>query len=200
MLSGSSRVNGDVYGGGNTGGEGNKAVFEETSVTISGGTFGEDDESGNIYGGGRVVDGASEKINATHVIISGDASIKGDVYGGGRAEGRLAETSFSEVGTASLTIAGGRIEGAVYGGGDAWEAVSKVGTATTLVSGGKLLSDIYAGGNGKGTSVETAHLTLSGGEVSGCVFGGGDGDGQGAAGTVHSSTVLLKDGGAYSER
>ena len=39
-----------------------KAVFEETSVTISGGTFGEDDESGNIYGGGRVVDGASEKI------------------------------------------------------------------------------------------------------------------------------------------
>ena len=194
VLSGSSRVNGDVYGGGNTGGEGNKAVFEETSVTISGGTFGEGDESGNIYGGGRVVDGASEKINATHVIISGDASIKGDVYGGGRAEGRLAETSFSEVGTASLTIAGGRIEGAVYGGGDAWEAVSKVGTATTLVSGGKLLSDIYAGGNGKGTSVETAHLTLSGGEVSGCVFGGGDGDGQGAAGTVHSSTVLLKDG------
>ena len=37
-------------------------------------------------------------------------------------------------------------------------------------------------------------VTLSGGEVSGCVFGGGDGDGQGAAGTVHSSTILLKDG------
>ena len=33
VLSGSSRVNGDVYGGGNTGGEGNKAVFEETSIT-----------------------------------------------------------------------------------------------------------------------------------------------------------------------
>ena len=101
----------NVYGGGL--GE-NTTMSNGTKVTVSGGTI-----SGNVYGGGQ--DG----------ILEGDATVEfsggqvTNIYGAGKgtaqydsSDNQIAGTGANVAGNTKVTVSGGTVNGAVFGGGE----------------------------------------------------------------------------------
>ena len=79
--SGSPTINGNVYGGSESG-----FVQHHTSVTIAGGTIGTETAGGNVFGGGlglaTFAEAGRVRGNATVTINAG--AVNGNVYGGGQ--------------------------------------------------------------------------------------------------------------------
>ena len=106
-ISGNATVKGSVYGGSKSG-----FVQYHTDVKILGGTIGEtDSDEGNIYGGGRGVDGSefAGRVSGNTKVTIGGGTTYGDVYGGG---------AYSIVKqNVVVNVDGGEVKKDVYGGG-----------------------------------------------------------------------------------
>jgi hypothetical protein len=167
-ITGTARVKGSVYGGGELASVGlggtqpdNDEYTGSATVVISGGTIGPLNGSqynGNVFGGGKGHEELSvlndvyyATVDSTHVVIKTSANIAGSVFGGG-ANGRV-------LGNASTDIQGGTIgttgltewDGNVYGGGRNINAFNNTtaavfGNTDIQMSGGIIKANMYGGG------------------------------------------------------
>ncbi len=170
-------VHGCVFGGGCMGSVG-KAIdpllgfddFGHTTVSISGGTIGDPENSssvvGNVYGGGMGDINREEYALAFHtdVTISNTAYVTGSVFGGSRD----AQIGYGEdTGSTNVLVSGGNVgtegntapyKGYVYGGGrgyhidpnnpDEGKALGRVnGSTRVTVTGGDIWQFVFGGGN-----------------------------------------------------
>jgi len=159
----------NVYGGGAYGSVGTFTISNDmrtftwgdpynntgvSSVTISGGTIGEDALNGNVFGGGRGVANTfwCEKgiANKANVTIS-NGTVKGNVYGGGEV-GRVETDTKVEIGsgTGEGTFAPS-ITGSVFGGGAGLEthgysALVRGNTTVTIEGNAHVGNSVYGGG------------------------------------------------------
>lgn len=190
-LSGSVKMNGTVFGGGDAA----SATCGSTHVEISGGTY------GFINGGGYEGNVTGE----CYLKISGDPTIVGNVFGGSNQPG-------TTVGSTRVEISGGVFKdfgkqefgGSIFAGG--W-GCTVTGNTSIIATGGTM--GILFGGCSQGsvegaTYVEVNGATLDGGTDNGTpnsatVYGGGFGDdnandGYDAdLGKVGSTEVLIKN-------
>lgn len=170
----------NVIGGGKTNGAGTSLVLGTAHVTVAG------EVDGTVIGGGNAKKAITSTENvraetaATDVHITDDAIVRGvvgggvsDVYGAGTSAG----SAITQVGDASISIAGGTIKkvivpsstvelnASVIGGGIASGegATSSVGTAVVNIAGGTFEGNIHAGGaavNGGTATVENTVLNI----------------------------------------
>ena len=170
----------NVIGGGKTNGAGTSFVLGTAHVTVAG------EVDGTVIGGGNAKKAITSTENvraetaATDVHITDDAIVRGvvgggvsDVYGAGTSAG----SAITQVGDASISIAGGTIKkvivpsstvelnASVIGGGIASGegATSSVGTAVVNIAGGTFEGNIHAGGaavNGGTATVENTVLNI----------------------------------------
>ena len=190
-LSGSVKMNGTVFGGGDAA----SATCGSTHVEISGGTY------GFINGGGYNCNVTGE----CYLKISGDPTIVGNVFGGSNQIG-------TTVGSTRVEISGGVFKdfgkqefgGSIFAGG--W-GCTVTGNTSIIATGGTM--GILFGGCSQGsvegkTYVEVNGATLDGGTDSGTpssatIYGGSFGDdyaddGYNAdLGKVGSTEVLVKN-------
>ena len=138
------------------GGGGNGPVTETAKTNISGGTF-----AGSICGGGL---NATATCGNTDMILS-NVSLGNNtwVYGGGE-EGGVTDL-------AKVTVKSGIINKTVYGGAGGWNTGTACGNTEVVVEGGTI-GWVYGGGNA-GNVTETAKVNISGGTVVNNVYGGG---------------------------
>ena len=189
---------GDVYGGcvGGLTSLGDPSdiaanVQGPVSVTISGGTV-----TGSVYGCNNH-NGAP--ISTVSIDVDGAASIANDVYGGGNlADAPLAATDIDIAGG----VVNGNVFGGGHGQLSPAHAAG-VGSADVTVSGGRVLLGVYGGCNVYGTVVGNSSVNLQGGIVgtssasrANGVFGGGLGENTIVAGNV---TVNLSGATVYSD-
>lgn len=182
-ITGSAKVNGSVYGGGELANVGSGTTLDNdkntgsATVVISGGIIGPlngSQRNGNVFGGGKghevlsaINDVYYATVDSTHVVIKNGADIRGSVFGGG-ANGRV-------LGNASTDIQGGTIgttglttwDGNVFGGGrniDAYNNTTGVvrGNTDIQMSGGTIMANMYGGGRfgSVGMDYNTAHTTI----------------------------------------
>ena len=184
--SGSPTINGNVYGGSESG-----FVQHNTSVAIAGGTIGTETAGGNVFGGGlglvTFAEAGRVRGNATVTINAG--AVNGNVYGGGqlgdvgtivkRADYNYKWTDadpssivldtpatypWNSTGVCTVTINGGTIGTGV--------AVSDDGTYAN--------GNVYGAGKGledtwwceKAMAYKT-NVTITDGTINGTVYGGG---------------------------
>lgn len=138
------------------GGGGNGPVTETAKTNISGGTF-----AGSICGGGL---NATATCGNTDMTLS-NVSLGNNtwVYGGGEEGG--------VIGLAKVTVKSGTINKTVYGGAGGWNTGAACGNTEVVVEGGTI-GWVYGGGNA-GNVTETAKVNISGGTVVNNVYGGG---------------------------
>ena len=183
-------VNYSVFGGSN--GSNLTAYSDDSGITL-GDTFvyvggkakvgTKDDtlfgsESGSVFGAGA---GANTKdgigsVNNSHVMIDGEAVIKGNVYGGGNY-GAVGSQSTSSTCLTTVDIKGGTISGSVYGGGNN-NGSGKSDTTSTItinLNNGKVGKSVYGGSRTNGDVYGSVNVNISGGEVTSDVYGGGEG-------------------------
>lgn len=190
-LSGSVKVNGTVFGGGDAA----SATCGSTHVEISGGTY------GYINGGGY----NSSITGECFLKISGIPTIVGTVFGGSNQKG-------TTVGSTRVEISGGtfkRAEGQTYGGpifAGGWGCTVNGNTAIYVTGG--TIGHVYGGcsqGEVKGaTYVEIDGATFDGGSdgstnySAGSIYGGGFGDDYSddgyteSIGKVGSTQIIVK--------
>lgn len=181
----------------------NSAKVDNSSVTITGGTFADVDDSKNkaqyIIGGSKT--NASGTGNATtlvegnsSVLIDGDVDIKdGALIGGSQAKagnGAQSKATATVKGNSSVTVNKGTLAG-VIGGGIA-ETYAQNGTAESIVEGTSSV-DIN-GGNVTGNSIETGAVASNTGKLSAAVVGGGLANDTGSTATVGSTRVTIAAG------
>jgi len=159
-----------------------------TVLTIKGTTkvsgFVEGETPGGVFGGGDM----SAVNGSTQVNIEATDATDGvvNVFGGGNTA--------DVVGTATVTMTGGKVSTDIYGGGKGQTTVV-TGDVTVGISAGTVSQNVY-GGSKLGT-VNVAAVTLSGGTVSGSVFGGGLGQTSPssiAAQNLGNTTVTISGG------
>lgn len=191
-LSGSVKMNGTVFGGGDAA----SATCGSTHVEISGGTY------GFINGGGYNCNVTGE----CYLKISGDPTIVGNVFGGSNQPG-------TTVGSTHVEISGGTfidpdlnsVKGTILAGGYGCTVTGN----TYLKATGGTIGTLY-GGCSKGTVngatyVEVDGATMDGGTVDGnpnsaAVYGGGRGVvSQDDSGNVGSTKVVIKSIGGNRE-
>lgn len=138
------------------GGGSNGPVTETAKTNISGGTF-----AGSICGGGL---NATATCGNTDMTLS-NVSLGNNtwVYGGGEEGG--------VTGLAKVTVKSGTINKTVYGGAGGWDTGAACGNTEVVVEGGTI-GWVYGGGNA-GNVTETAKVNISGGTVVNNVYGGG---------------------------
>ncbi len=119
----------NIYGGG-----GSAKVDGDSQITISGGTI------NNVYGGGSSAGGSGADITNTNIIIEG-GTITGNVYAG--ANSNVSGKVATVLGSTSLTITEGKIEGNVYGGG---RQADVIGSSTINIQGGIILGNVNGAG------------------------------------------------------
>ena len=179
---GTSSVNANVHGGG----LGQPTVVTgNVSVTLGASTSATDSATvnGNVYGGSALGDVNTNGNNTTTVTMN-KALINGNLFGG--AYGNGADVN----GHITVNVLGGRVNGSVFGGGDA----AAYGTAgwnfpVVNMSGGQA-TNVFGGGKGNTATVTgNPQVTLSGNaHVTGNVYGGGD-----AAQVSGSTNVKVQD-------
>lgn len=191
-LSGSVKMNGTVFGGGDAA----SATCGSTHVEISGGTY------GFINGGGYEGNVTGE----CYLKISGDPTIVGNVFGGSNQPG-------TTVGSTRVEISGGTFKdpdlNTVYGTILAGGYGCTVTGNTYLKATGGTIGTLYGGcstGTVNGaTYVEVDGATMDGGTVDGnpnsaTVYGGGRGVvSQDDCGNVGSTKVVIKNIGGNRE-
>ncbi len=195
-ISGSTVVEGSVYGGGNAGAVGT------TNITFDGGKV-----SGDVYGGGY---GETATSGNTNVTYTGTITVKGNVYGGGNA-GKVTGTASTNVTT--LMLKNESLRGNIYGGGKE-AAVNNVsltiayamakdvngggqngkvtGTASTIITTGDFTGNVFGAGEGEDAVTNSSSLTINGGTIAGNIYGGGD------AGEVTGTATTIINGGTVT--
>ncbi len=205
-VTGDSKALGEVIGGNyvkTSTSRVNSAKVDNSSVTITGGTFADVDDSKNkaqyIIGGSKT--NASGTGNATtlvegnsSVLIDGDVDIKdGALIGGSQAKagnGAQSKATATVKGNSSVTVNKGTLAG-VIGGGIA-ETYAQNGTAESIVEGTSSV-DIN-GGNVTGNSIETGAVASNTRKLSAAVVGGGLANDTGSTATVGSTRVTIAAG------
>lgn len=179
-------INNAVYGGGK-----NATTNGSSTVNISGGTFVNFDNDGNVLGIPAEVFGGGEaaKVTTTNVNIQNGALLY-NVYGGSNVSGLVNQTN--------LNANAGEVLCNTYGGGK----IAEVTTANSNLKGTeytyKLKEDIgetayttncgSAFGGGANANVGTANIRLAGSSIIN-VYGGSN-----EGGVVTRSNVLIRDG------
>ena len=188
VVSGGSVLTG-VYGGCNTSG----TVTGMDSVSIVGGTIGASDATANIYGGG-LGEATRMKGDVRVTVNNTTGSIYGDVYGGsakGKTNCNEAGSAYDGSSNTLVTLAGGTINGNLYGGGHGPEnaEANVYGPVTVVVTNGSVDS-VFGCNNVKGAPQSTDTVKINGGTVK-YVFGGGNVADYGgeAVVTVNGGTV-----------
>ena len=170
------KTEGNAYGGGALG---KLTVTGKHSFTIV-----DSDVGGSVYGGGKGSslnkDVASVSVGSAAIGLSSESGNKiyGSVYGGGEL------SSYSSVGSISITVSGYTIGNSVYGGGKGiadsdhldWALVSADGIHLTI--GNVSVTDsVYGGGAFGKVYGNTISVSIgNGASVMGSVYGGGKGD------------------------
>ena len=182
----------------------NSAKVANSSVTITGGTFANVDDSTNkaqyIIGGSKT--NASGGGNATtlvegnsSVLIDGDVTIEdGALIGGSQAKagnGEKPKATAIVKGNSSVTVNEGNLAG-VVGGGIAETYYSTTAIAESTVDGTSSVT--INGGNVTGNSIETGAVQNNTGKLSAAVVGGGLANTTGSTATVGSTRVTIADG------
>lgn len=168
----SGTVSTGVYGGCNTRG----TVTGKDSVSIVGGAIGTSTKRANIYGGGLGT-GTRMSGDVRVTVNNTTGSIYGDVYGGS-AKGK---TNCNEAGDAHegttqtlVTLAGGTINGNLYGGGHGpGNAEANVYGPVTVVVAAGTVDSVFGCNNVNGAPQSTDTVKINGGTVK-YVFGGGN--------------------------
>ena len=159
-----------------------------TVLTIKGTTkvsgIVEGETTGGVFGGGDM----SAVNGSTQVNIQATDATDGvvNVFGGGNTA--------DVVGTATVTMTGGKVSNDIYGGGKG-QTTEVTGDVTVGISAGTVSNNVY-GGSAFGT-VNVAAVTLSNGTVSGSIFGGGLGQTSPssiAAQNLGNTTVTISGG------
>ena len=158
---------GNVYGGSNLATYTPTTAGNYPAVNIKNGTV-----SGNVYGGGK---GATAVVTSNPNVTVGDATqgytavVTGDVYGGGDAAEVLGTPVVRVINKASTSI------GNVYGGGNA----ADVSATSVTIDGGTITGAVYGGGHGDKESLNqgqdqshTDKVANVNGDVSVTVTGG----------------------------
>ena len=158
---------GNVYGGSNLATYTPTTAGNYPAVYIKNGTV-----SGNVYGGGK---GATAVVTSNPNVTVGDATqgytavVTGDVYGGGDAAEVLGTPVVRVINKASTSI------GNVYGGGNA----ADVSATSVTIDGGTITGAVYGGGHGDKASLNqgqdqshTDKVANVNGDVSVTVTGG----------------------------
>lgn len=154
-------------------------------------------ESGSVFGAGN---GNSSSVgvgsvNNSYIVIDGEATIKKNVYGGGNygATGYGNSTTYNPSNT-EILIAGGTINGSVYGAGNNNGAGNYAHTITSgggwnqtrvnfydidskikiNMTGGNVKTGIYGGSNISGIVYGSTELNIKNGSAT-SVYGGGEG-------------------------
>ena len=170
-LSGSVKVNGTVFGGGDA------ADCGSTHIEISGGTL------GYIYGGGYNGNVAGE----CYLKISGTPTITGNVFGGSNQLGTTVGSTHVEISGGTL----GYINGGGYNGNVIGECYLKISGTPTITG------NVFGGSNQLGTTVGSTRVEIAGGTfydptvqtMHGAIFAGGWGC------TVSGNTSIVATGG-----
>ena len=197
---------GEIVGGNYVRGNGSARV-ENSSVTITSGTFADVDDSANkaqyIIGGSKT--NASGDGNATtlvkgnsSVLIDGNVDIKdGALIGGSQAKagnGEKPKATAIVKGNSSVTVNNGNLAG-VIGGGIAetyYGEGDKSPIATSEVKGTSSVT--INGGNVTGNSIETGAVASNTGKLSAAVVGGGLANDTGSTAIVGSTRVTIAAG------
>ena len=205
-VTGDGKALGEVIGGNyvktSTAGLKNSAKVANSSVTITGGTFADVDDSASkaqyIIGGSKT--NASGGGNATtlvegnsSVLIDGDVTIEdGALIGGSQAKAGNGQSEATAIvkGNSSVTVNNGTLAG-VIGGGIA-ETYYTTATAKSTVDGTSFVT--INGGNVTGNSIETGAVASNTGKLSAAVVGGGLANDTGSTATVGSTRVTIADG------
>lgn len=180
----------------------NSAKVDNSSVTITGGTFAGVDVSKNkaqyIIGGSKT--NASGGGNATtlvegnsSVLIDGDVTIEdGALIGGSQAKAGNGQSKATATvkGNSSVTVNNGTLAG-VIGGGIA-ETYSEKATAASIVAGTSSVT--INGGEVTGNSIETGAVASNTHKLSAAVVGGGLANDKGSTATVGSTSVTIAAG------
>ncbi len=169
-VDGQSKVQGNVYGGGEAGDvAGSTTVIigdETTSLTYV----------NDVFGAGQGAESDVRGENGTHVIIKKSATVKGSVYGGaeeGTVRGEVSESaSVYGHNVSNVTIENGRVRGDVFGGG---KLGIMNGRAIVNMEGGTVEGNIFGGALGTQGQVYVRGLktvNMTDGLVVGDVYGG----------------------------
>lgn len=161
-----------VYGGCNTSG----TVTGKDSVSIVGGTVGTETARANIYGGGLGT-GTRMKGDVRVTVNNTTGSIYGDVYGGsakGKTNCNEAGSAYDGSSNTLVTLAGGTINGNLYGGGHGpGNAEANVYGPVTVVVAAGTVDSVFGCNNLAGAPQSTDTVKINGGTVK-YVFGGGN--------------------------
>lgn len=184
MLSG--EVGESIYGGSNY--EGN--VYADVYVTLKGGTVGE-----AAFGGGR--GNLTNVYGFTNVVTDVEDNTKlqiKDVYGGS-AYGSVNNINATKTAKSIVTINGGTISGAVYGGGMGSLNNGAVqytpytyGNINVTVNKGNI-NQVFGGNNVTGIYTNKSTVKINGGRIN-QVFGGSNGTNAG----INNTYVTINDG------
>lgn len=215
------RVDG-VFGGGlaidDTAASNQNAIARTDSVTID--VKGGEVNAANTYfltnlGEYETTSGtpnlSAQLYESADLLGDKDGQSKAAIVGGGIATGAGA---LSEVGSVTINLNGGTVNGNVFAGGAATlGGESKIGTARIAVNGAVVKGDIYGGGlsgslhNDAYSSdyvdptsrVEDVTISLAGGSVEGNIYAGGytHADAQKAVNTVAKAAVELNAKGVF---
>lgn len=163
-----------IYGGCNSSG----TVSENTTVSFTGGTVGDANSCGAVYGGG-LGEATKVKGNVEVTINAPSGTIYGDVYGGS-AKGLVNCTAdgTAQNGTSKtdVLLSAGTVNGAIYGGGhgDADHSADVWGPVTVTVNGGNV-DKVFGCNNVKGQPKSTVDVVINGADVVvDEVYGGGN--------------------------
>ena len=228
-IEGNATVNGNVYGGSESG-----FVQRDTEVEIKGGAIGTTGTTtdGNIFGGGKGLDVFAEagrvRGNAT-VAISG-GNIADNVYGGGElghvgsftetTDGRFVmqkikdkDNNDMDTGLCTITITGGKVgsdtntdsnKGNVFGAGKGKDDTFKCEKAMAMntsvsINTGAVNGDVFGGGE-IGRVEYNSRVTMGSGSVKRSIFGGGAGaETHGYSALVRGNTTVTIQGGSVGE-
>ena len=183
-IEGSAQVNGNVYGGSESG-----FVQHNTSVTIAGGTIGTGTAGGNVFGGGLGLETFAEagRVRGNASVTINGGAVKGNVYGGGQL-GDVGTIDKTDQTNYNYTWTD------VDGNSNGTNESKNTGVCTVTINGGTIGTDVdpstdgtYANGNvygaGKGKDdtywcekaiVYKTNVTVTDGTINGTVYGGGE--------------------------
>ena len=155
------------------------SISGDVNITVTGGTIDPAKVKRTIAilgagGSGHSVDGT-----VTITVTGSSTNILGDIIAGG-------SNSYAEVGATAVEIAGGYIDGSVYGGGLRDEAATSVkgkvaptvlGSTKVTLSGGTITGNVYGAGIADKVDNGTQVILSAGGAaVDGTIYGGGTDD------------------------
>ena len=189
MAEGGVKVNGNVYGGGNTADVQGNAEVNVTSGTVVNDVYGGGKGQTTVVSGDVTVNIGKETTEGNTTTYSGNGTVKGSVYGGSalgavNAKKEEGNTEYSGTeGAPKVTIVNvlkGTVNGSVYGGGLGdndtqakvfGDATVNIGAAATTAT-PTVVGSVYGGSNVNGVSISDVYVNIIRGNITGTVTGG----------------------------